>query len=84
MSERCSGDIELFSDSSVLAVELASFELVAVDSDWSKMSVRVCVGNDVELFLVLRGLAIGRVFRAGCGPFLVGFLERMVLLVGAE
>lgn len=92
INDRCSGDIEPFSDSSVLAVEwdeLFGFEPATVGFEGSRISPRAWAGIFVvEPFLLLRGLVMGDcwTFRAP-RPFGGGFLpalERMVVLGGAE
>lgn len=93
ISERCSGDIDPFSDSSVLAAEweeLVAFERVICGFEGSVMSPNACADIVVlEPFFVLRGLTMGdcrtpRVERCFCGAFLPGFFERLTELAGAE
>jgi hypothetical protein len=92
INDRCSGDIEPFSDSSVLAVEwdeLFGFERATLGFEGSRISPRAWAGMFVvEPFFPLRGLVMGdcwtfRAPRPFCGGFLP-VLERMVVLGGAE
>ena len=92
MSERCSGDIDPFSEFSVLAAECEA--LVSLDGPsrgWagSMISPSACELLVVLVFFPLFGLTIGdcrtpRVLRGLGGTFLFGFLARIVELPGAE
>lgn len=93
MSERCSGEIDPFSDSSVLAAECE--ELVPLGRaicrwEGSNISPRACTGRDVaEPFFPFRGLTIGdcrtpRTLRGFGGAFLLDFLDKITELAGAE
>jgi len=94
ISDKCSGDIEPFSESSVLAVECE--ELVSLPTcGWagSSISPRAPSAGEgitvVALFLPLFGLTMGdcrttRVLRGFGGTFLLDFLARIVELDGAD
>ena len=87
MSDKCSGDIDPFSDSPVLPVEWEDavlLESMLWEFDGSIMSSKVCEGSVVlEVFFPRRGLTIGdclgaRRFRGFGADFLLLFLGGMM------
>lgn len=90
ISDRCSGDIEPFSDASVLGAdseELGSLDLVVLGCDGSSISPKARAA--ILPFLDLLGLTIGdclieRVALDFDGAFLLAFLDKAPELLEAE